>query len=213
MHKLSQKMIRITFLSVVSVFLVISLILYTALSSYNMAQADGMTKLISMNNGEVPQLKEYQNSKYIISHSIFQIDFDEESSYRTRYFIVYLDSSSNAIDTNIKHIASVTVSEATELSKQVLNKVSPKKKTTGYVKDYRYRIVTDKEENSSYIIFLDCGQTLLFQHTAILVILFTALCFTLLITLVFALFSKKAMEPFEENTKRQKQMYGILLLL
>lgn len=205
MHKLSQKMIRITFLSVVSVFLVISLILYTALSSYNMAQADGMTKLISMNNGEVPQLKEYQNSKYIISHSIFQIDFDEESSYRTRYFIVYLDSSSNAVDTNIKHIASVTVSEATELSKQVLNKVSPKKKTTGYVKDYRYRIVTDKEENSSYIIFLDCGQTLLFQHTAILVILFTALCFTLLITLVFALFSKKAMEPFEENTKRQKQ--------
>ena len=131
MHKLSQKMIRITFLSVVSVFLVISLILYTALSSYNMAQADGMTKLISMNNGEVPQLKEYQSSKYIISHSIFQIDFDEESSYRTRYFIVYLDSSSNAIDTNIKHIASVTVSEATELSKQVLNKVSPKKKTTG----------------------------------------------------------------------------------
>ena len=111
----------------------------------------------------------------------------------------------NAVDTNIKHIASVTVDEATELSKQVLKKVSPKKNTTGYVKDYRYRIVTNKGGASSYIIFLDCGQTLLFQRTAILVISFTALCFTLLITLVFALFSRKAMEPFEENTKRQKQ--------
>jgi signal transduction histidine kinase len=204
MHKLSQKMIRITFFSVISVFLVIALLVYTVLSSYNMAQEDGMTKLISLNNGEVPQMQEYKNSKYL-KNSLFQIDLDEESSYRTRYFIVYLDSNKKTVDTNIKHIASVTVGEASNLAKQVLSKISSKRNTTGYVKDYRYRIVRNETNQSLYIIFMDCSQTLLFQHTIMLVLMFTALCFTLLITLVFALFSKKAMEPFEENTKRQKQ--------
>ena len=107
------------FFAASGVFLAVIIILYGALTLYNTHQADGMTQLISLNGGMVPEFQEYKNEDYTddIPHPLL---FNEESEFRTRYFIVYFDEQAQLSNMNTDHIAAVGEETALSLAEDAI---------------------------------------------------------------------------------------------
>lgn len=197
MKKLKYKFIKIIFLSTVTIFFLMSIIIFLSLTFRNIHQADAMTQLISQNNGKVPQFNEYELIK---DDKEYQVDFYEETYFKTRFFIVYLDENNAPIIADIEHIASIDKDTSFEMAENVLNL----NKVTGYTENYRYRIIND-ETNLKYIVFLDCTENFISLRTVLLLIFIVFIIFIILITLIFIICSKYVLKPFIENSQRQKQ--------
>lgn len=198
MKKLRRKLITTVFLSVAGVFLIVLASIYFALGIYNQWQADGMTDIIGLNDGIVPKLHEFENNNY--KEKIpYQITIDEESEFRTRYFIVYLDEKSQPVSVNMEHIAAVSESETFDMAEKAFRKSN----TTGYIGQYRYRVV--ENEDANLVIFLDCSEAFTFRTVVFFIVGCIAVLIIILVTVIFTIFSKRAVRPFEENSKRQKQ--------
>ncbi|MBQ3785888.1 MAG: HAMP domain-containing histidine kinase [Lachnospiraceae bacterium] len=200
MKKLRIKLIEVAFASSVIVFLVMALGLYSSMFSYYAHQADAMTSFISYNGGKLPEINEY-SVKEFEDNTQYDISLNDESAFRVRYFIIYLDENDEVKGMLTDHIASVDEDTAGIFASSVLllgRKV-------GYYLEYRYRVVEDKAKNERYIIFLDCHDTLYAQRNLLVRIIMVTLLFALAVMLVFAVFSKKILEPFERNQRMQKQ--------
>ena len=126
-------------------------------------------------------------------------DYDPEAPYTTRFFIVRLDEEQNVTDVSTDFIASVTQKEAEGFARNVLNG----KREQGYYKNYRFRIIT--EENNNIVIFLNSTMELRSARNVLLIsCLAGAACF-LAVFLLVILLSKKAMKPYIQNIERQKR--------
>lgn len=224
MNKLRKRMIWIVFSAALFVFLLMSGLITTAIMAYNNSQADNLTSVISQNGGKLPQyrrhvIKETESSSesdtttiniwegmdentQIKDGSMFSnlgfYGYNEETAFRTRYFVVHLkDDSVTEID--IEHIASVDESEAEKMAVEAIKN----RGVVGYKGYFRYRIV--RGDDSLYVIFLDCSENFYLLQLIGLLSLVVSMIFTLLITILFAAMSKRVVEPFEQNSKRQKQ--------
>ncbi len=198
MKKLRYKLICMVFFAASGVFLAVIIILYGALTLYNTHQADGMTQLISLNGGMVPEFQEYKNEDYTddIPHPLL---FNEESEFRTRYFIVYFDEQAQLSNMNTDHIAAVGEETALSLAEDAIAGGNE----TGYLEQYRYRIT--KSNNGNTVIFLDCTESFSIRHVTMQIVICIAILIIFLVTLIFAFFSRYVVRPFEQNAKRQKQ--------
>ena len=126
-------------------------------------------------------------------------DYDPEAPYTTRFFLVHLDEEQNVTDVSTDFIASVTQKEAEAFARNVLNG----KREQGYYKNYRFRIIT--EENNNIVIFLNSIMELRSARNVLLIsCLVGAVCFLAVFILVILL-SKKAMKPYIQNIERQKR--------
>ena len=200
MKKLREKLIRTTFFSVVVAFMAVSCLMYFLLSYYHASQSDDITEIISSHDFTFPQLENWENFQYD-SDSPFGLKLYKETSDRTRYFIVEVDEFLNVTNCNLKQINSVTKKQADEYAAIAISK----NKTTGYLGNYRFRVVENSQKHLYTVIFLDCTENLVLQRHALFVLSCIAGFFTIFVTCIFALFSKRIMQPFEENSKRQKQ--------
>ena len=200
MKKLRLKLIEVAFASSVIVFLAMALGLYSSLISYYANQADAITSFISYNGGKLPETSEFSVEEFE-DDTRYNISLNDESAFRMRYFIVYLDENDEIRATLTDHIASVDSGTARTFASAVL--LFGKK--VGYYLEYRYRVVEDPVKNDRYIIFLDCHDTLYAQRNLLARIVLVTLLFALAVMLVFAVFSKKILEPFERNQRMQKQ--------
>ncbi|MDO5350609.1 MAG: HAMP domain-containing sensor histidine kinase [Lachnospiraceae bacterium] len=195
MSKLRSRLIKIVLLCVVGVFLLMALILHLSLSFHNIRQADLMTQIICDNNGIVPPFEDDP----IRFHS-YPMGFSEESPYRTRYFIVYVNQNMQVLDIDRNHIASVTEEDAVSMAERVLES----EKKVGFEGKYRYRI-SSSEGTIQYIVFLDYSESRSAVESYLRNMGVVFLGFTLLISVVFVICSKFVLKPFEENSRRQKQ--------
>lgn len=198
MKRLRAKMIVVVFLCVMLVFTLTLVILQFSLVKYNIKQADGMTQLISISNGVVPEMQEFEDSARI--ELLNQIVFNAESAFRTRYFVVYFNEETEIAGTNVEHIASIDENTAREMAKSVVGGND----TVGYFNEYRFRIAADNDGNL-FVIFLDCSENFASRRLAVTILTLSLIAFSVLITVLFAVFSKRIFKPFEENARRQKQ--------
>ncbi len=206
MKSLRTRMTQIAFFALLMVFIMISMIINFTISVHNSIQADDTTKLISENGGRMPNFIDYddedlddrKNTKKE-NDIAFPWGYNEESPFKTRYFLVTLNDKGKAIDTDISHIAAITKKSAYEMAENAYRK----EYETGYENEYRYRLVND--EDSTYMIFLDCSENFRTRKVVLLITLAIFLGFTALITIIFGICSKYVLKPFEENSKRQKQ--------
>lgn len=208
MKKLRIKMIRTVFLSVMTVFLILTIITNASISYYFTTEADNLIFMLTINNYEpinYEEIKKNENGLYNRFADTITI-YDSDTFKKMRYFIVTLDTDKNGISFNGNHISDSTITQKTAYS--MASSVATKSKKTGYKNNYRYRLeeITDEFGNTGYVVvFLNCTDDLAFQHIATLFLLLLCIIFTVLITLVFSIFSDRFMRPFEENSKRQKQ--------
>lgn len=201
MKKLRLKMIGIVFASVVAAFMVMTIILVMCFGAYRNRQADQITAMISENNGTVPQLKDYkQQQKNSQAFERYFNNYNEDSSYRTRFFRVFLDEDKKVTNVNMDHIAAVDEKKAVRMTKIAMLR----RGKVGLVGSYRYR-KEYKDGQVRSIIFLDCKENQSFYHLAVTITITVSTLLTCLITVIFAIASKRAVRPFEINSNRQKQ--------
>lgn len=201
MKKLRLKMIGIVFASVVAAFMVMTIILVMCFGAYRNRQADQITAMISENNGAVPQLKDYkQQQKNSQAFERYFNNYNEDSSYRTRFFRIFLDEDKKVTNVNMDHIAAVDVKKAVRMTKMAMLR----RGKVGLVGSYRYR-KEYKDGQVRSIIFLDCKENQSFYHLAVTITITVSTLLTCLITVIFAIASKRAVRPFEINSNRQKQ--------
>lgn len=201
MKKLRLKMIGIVFASVVAAFTVMTIILVMCFGAYRNRQADQITAMISENNGTVPQLKDYkQQQKNSQSFERYFNNYNEDSSYRTRFFRIFLDEDKKVTNVNMDHIAAVDKKKAVRMTKIAMLR----RGKVGLVGSYRYR-KEYKDGQVRSIIFLDCKENQSFYHLAVTITITVSTLLTCLITVIFAIASKRAVRPFEINSNRQKQ--------
>lgn len=201
MKKLQRNLIGIVFGSVVAVFSIMTLLVLISLKSYNNDMADQMTQIIIENNGIVPKLKDYdekQDNGDFWGSKFHK--FTEESAYRTRYFSVSVNSDKKIISVNMDHIASVNEKRAIAMAKIVLYGSD----TVGNIGAYRYR-KEYTEDQVSAVVFLDCRENMELYRVVLTLTIGIEILFTLLITLFFAVASKRVVRPFERNSQKQKQ--------
>lgn len=201
MKKLRLKMIGIVFASVVAAFMVMTIILVMCFGAYRNRQADQITAMISENNGTVPQLKDYkQQQKNSQAFERYFNNYNEDSSYRTRFFRIFLDEDKKVTNVNMDHIAAVDEKKAVRMTKMAMLR----REKVGLVGSYRYR-KEYKDGQVRSIIFLDCKENQSFYHLAVTITITVSTLLTCLITVIFAIASKRAVRPFEINSNRQKQ--------
>lgn len=201
MKKLRLKMIGIVFASVVAAFTVMTIILVMCFGAYRNRQADQITAIISENNGTVPQLKDYkQQQKNSQSFERYFNNYNEDSSYRTRFFRIFLDEDKKVTNVNMDHIAAVDEKKAVRMTKIAMLR----RGKVGLVGSYRYR-KEYKDGQVRSIIFLDCKENQSFYRLAVTITIAVSTLLTCLITVIFAIASKRAVRPFEINSNRQKQ--------
>lgn len=201
MKKLRLKMIGIVFVSVVAAFMVMTIILVMCFGAYRNRQADQITAMISENNGTVPQLKDYkQQQKNSQAFERYFNNYNEDSSYRTRFFRIFLDEDKKVTNVNMDHIAAVDEKKAVRMTKIAMLR----RGKVGLVGSYRYR-KEYKDGQVRSIIFLDCKENQSFYHLAVTITITVSTLLTCLITVIFAIASKRAVRPFEINSNRQKQ--------
>lgn len=201
MKKLRLKMIGIVFAAVVAAFMVMTIILVMCFGAYRNRQADQITAMISENNGTVPQLKDYkQQQKNSQAFERYFNNYNEDSSYRTRFFRIFLDEDKKVTNVNMDHIAAVDEKKAVRMTKMAMLR----RGKVGLVGSYRYR-KEYKDGQVRSIIFLDCKENQSFYHLAVTITITVSTLLTCLITVIFAIASKRAVRPFEINSNRQKQ--------
>lgn len=201
MKKMRLKMIGIVFASVVAAFMVMTIILVMCFGAYRNRQADHITAMISENNGTVPQLKDYkQQQKNSQAFERYFNNYNEDSSYRTRFFRIFLDEDKKVTNVNMDHIAAVDEKKAVRMTKIAMLR----RGKVGLVGSYRYR-KEYKDGQVRSIIFLDCKENQSFYHLAVTITITVSTLLTCLITVIFAIASKRAVRPFEINSNRQKQ--------
>lgn len=201
MKKMRLKMIGIVFASVVAAFMVMTIILVMCFGAYRNRQADQITAMISENNGTVPQLKDYkQQQKNSQAFERYFNNYNEDSSYRTRFFRIFLDEDKKVTNVNMDHIAAVDEKKAVRMTKMAMLR----RGKVGLVGSYRYR-KEYKDGQVRSIIFLDCKENQSFYHLAVTITITVSTLLTCLITIIFAIASKRAVRPFEINSNRQKQ--------
>ncbi|RHV12597.1 sensor histidine kinase [Clostridium sp. OM05-6BH] len=201
MKKMRLKMIGIVFASVVAAFMVMTIILVMCFGAYRNRQADQITAMISENNGTVPQLKDYkQQQKNSQAFERYFNNYNEDSSYRTRFFRIFLDEDKKVTNVNMDHIAAVDEKRAVRMTKIAMLR----RGKVGLVGSYRYR-KEYKDGQVRSIIFLDCKENQSFYHLAVTITITVSTLLTCLITVIFAIASKRAVRPFEINSNRQKQ--------
>ena len=201
MKKMRLKMIGIVFASVVAAFMVMTIILVMCFGAYRNRQADQITAMISENNGTVPQLKDYkQQQKNSQSFERYFNNYNEDSAYRTRFFRIFLDEDKKVTNVNMDHIAAVDEKKTVRMTKMAMLR----RRKVGLVGSYRYR-KEYKDGQVRSIIFLDCKENQSFYHLAVTITITVSTLLTCLITVIFAIASKRAVRPFEINSNRQKQ--------
>ena len=127
-------------------------------------------------------------------------NLNEETRYKTRYFVVYFNEENEEITkVDTGHIAAVTSDQAITYAKEII----AADKENGYSDIYKYRVADS--ENGKMIVFVDCRTELTTAGNFLLISIIIGLGAFLIVLLLIIIFSKRAVKPVIENMEKQKQ--------
>lgn len=124
---------------------------------------------------------------------------DVEANYMTRFFIVRFDSEGNVVFTSTDYIAAVDSEDAVEMARRVL--VGSKQR--GYMKAYRY--VKASKGNETEVVFLNTGREQQSMLSLLILTVVVSLVSLLIVFVLVTIMSKRAIRPFANNIRQQKQ--------
>lgn len=129
----------------------------------------------------------------------FHRDFSPEFQYMLRFFAVYINESNEIVNVNQDYIASISKEDAASYANHVI-KIN---RTSGYYNNYRY-LITDTS-NGKIIIFLNSEREWQVLKSLLLSTLGIAICCSITVFILIAVFSTKAIAPFVRNIETQKR--------
>ena len=190
--ELQRKFIRISVLSILTVFTLI----FLALAHFSTVQVKRTLDVLTRTVANAGSLEELAEQAGLAQGALYGGD----SAFRltTRTFLIWLDEEENLLRLD-NGMPGVTESRAEELAREAAEEGRDK----GWVSDYRYRRIAG--EGETLYVFADgslnrsVSNRLLF--TAFLVLLGSAV---LILTLT-VLFSKRVLRPVADSYEKQKQ--------
>ena len=126
-------------------------------------------------------------------------NFNEETKYQTRYFIVYYSSNGNVSGVNTGHIAAVDSQRAVEYAAQALESGDEK----GSIDIYKYSV--NNTDKGKMVIFLDARSGSENKKRFLLISAVVAAAGYLLTCLLVIIFSKRAVRPAVESFEKQRR--------
>lgn len=192
-----------------SAMMSVTLVLVLLIGSVNLVNAcsvnrdlNNMLTMLTENRGSMPDYfpRDKDNEKPKDPKERPPANFNEETPFSTRFFVLRYTNDGRLLNTDLDHIASVTETD-TDAYLQFALAHGP---GTGYRDIYKYRIV-QSEDGSWLAVFLDCRDELhSIRDYGLASILALAASIGLVYILILAL-SRKAMAPVAQSVEKQKQ--------
>ncbi len=139
--------------------------------------------------GDIPEQEDGFNGKGI----------NPETKYVTRYFTVKTDVSGKITSIDTSHIAAVTSDDAVGYATEALNSGSEK----GWSGNYRYAVSESSDGN--LLVFVDCRSQLETRYQFLAISLAIGFAGLAVVSVLVAVFSKRAIRPVIESMEKQKQ--------
>lgn len=202
--KLQKEFITISIIAVVSVMVLLCVIVNAANFISVNSKLNNTIEMISSNQGmmpdftppEIPEREEREQPDF----RQFDRQFNEETPFSTRFFVLYYNESGELLRSDLDKIAAVTQND----TQKYLEIALKNGEGYGFTDGYKYK-VTKQADGSFTAIFLDDYREMSSAYTIlILSIAATVLCSALICVLI-VLFSKRAVKPAIESNKKQKQ--------
>ncbi|MBR6337960.1 MAG: GHKL domain-containing protein [Ruminococcus sp.] len=220
--KLRKKFVLIV---VLSLFAVEAVIIGTisAINYYNLNQrADALLQMISDGGGKFdvdrairyaqpPDNESHQDSdtppdppsdkkkRSNLSKLIGAGDVDIETRYSTRYFYVRTDHENKIKLINTSHIAALSSKETRSFAAEILETG----KETGFINGYKFLVTTT--DSGKLLVVIDFNADITTAMNFFYVSCLVGICSLIVVTVLVALLSKRAIKPMIENMERQKR--------
>lgn len=173
--------------SAVLIFLILIVSCMNIINYHNIVkECDNIIDLILNNQGSMPGFK-------LPPH------MSPEVPYESRYFSITLDNNGKVIDCDVSRVTSVDYNDALKY-KDVVIQIN---KSKAFINDYRYNI--KNEDDSTLIVFLDCGRKLDSFYSFLTTSCLISILGFLIISIIIFIVSDKIINPFKENYIKQKK--------
>ncbi len=158
-------------------------------------RADRIISLLYQNDGDFPPPELPADPT-----TAFEFQITRETPFETRYFIVKLTANQEIYAVDVEHIAALDRQTVVQSISEILRAGS----NSGYADYYRFGIFQEQDKSSTVIV-LDCFLQLQSAYNMLRITLLMSLICSIVVFLLLAFFSKKAIAPFAENLERQRQ--------
>lgn len=126
-------------------------------------------------------------------------EVDIEMRYSTRFFTVKTNEKNEITQINTSHIAALSAKEAKKFAEEIL----ALEKETGYLDNYKYLIADN--DNGKLVIVVDFNSDISTAQNFLMISCLVAFASLIVVTVLVAVFSRRAIKPMVENMERQKQ--------
>lgn len=193
------RQIKVKFIALsMAALLVLLAVIVTGMNAINynsvVSDADETLSLLSKNSGRFPDFSDPDFiDKELPRH------MTPETPYESRYFSVLLDGNSNVVQTDTSRIKAIDPNSAIEYAGAVVDSG----KEAGFVGKYRFLCYV--EENSTRIVFLDCGRKIDAFHDFLIASIGMALAGYAFFFFVILFFSGRIIRPVTESYEKQRR--------
>ncbi len=189
---------RLIATSMLSLFLVLTVIMGAVnILNYRqaIAQADSILEVLAANDGHFPRDSKLGPAERESPGGIIT----PETPYESRYFSVIMNPSGGVLTVDTGNIAAIDTSDAISYAERVWEKG----RQTGFIGNYRY--LQSSREQSTLLIFLDCGRTLSTCRTFLLISCGGALLGMLAVFALLLLLSGRIVRPISQSYEKQRR--------
>lgn len=172
-------------LTLVVAFTAVNFTLRYRLSS----RTDEIIEILYENDGYFPVAKRFEEPS----------DAYDETPYKTRYYVAYVNNDRAIISADYSHIAINNI----EGVEQQINTIVKSDRQKGYVGKYRYGRYDSKY--GEMIIVVDCTTDLQTVDTLLIITFVTIISCITVVFVILLFMSDKVLMPFEENREKQRR--------
>ena len=205
-HILRKKLIGATMVSLTLVLLLILGAVNAVSFQKATMDADRILYLLSENQGTFPKhffpeggsIRDPQRERPIV-RSNDRDNFSPETPFESRFFSVTVDEAEKPVFTDTANIAAIDSETAQQYAADVLSSGKP----MGFKGNYRYLV--SRQEDTTRIIFLDCGRSLEGFKTTLLASFGMAGMGLLVVFILLLVVSGRIVKPLAESYEKQRQ--------
>ncbi len=196
-YHLQKKVIRICGGSVLLVFTIIFVLIYSFSARQLNETMDALTDRISDNDGRFPEWRDDRGNPRI---PVGVPDFmTMETPFSTRFFTVRFDESGRMADVDVSSISAITEETAKEYGQETRERGRER----GWMGDYRYKQYPS--EHGMTIVYVDGSMNRFMSNRMLLAAGIVLIVSAFAIWIIVIFFSKRAVRPVAESYEKQKQ--------
>lgn len=202
--KLRKEFITISIIAVVSVMVLLCIIVNVANFVSVNTKLNNTIEMINSNKGVMPNFnrpdKPQNDGDQQPDFRRFDKQFNEETPFSTRFFVLYYNEDGTLIRADLEKIAAVTLDD----TQKYLNIALKNGEGYGFTDGYKYK-VTKQDDGNFSAVFLDDYREMSSAYTILILSIAATVICSALICILIVLFSKRAVKPAIESNKKQKQ--------